>query len=99
VLLPLVLVAADVLVYGNSPRGSLSAYYYHSSWLHVWFIGSLWAIGVGLMVYMATRKSSVAGFISSTAGLAALVVALFRPATRANRPRGRPSSAFSLPPW
>ena len=77
VLLPIMLIGSDLLVFGNAPRGSLSAYYYHPSFLHVWFIGSLWAIGVGLMVYMGTRKSSTAGLISSFAGVAALVVALF----------------------
>lgn len=76
VLLPLMLITCDVVVFGNTPRDSLSAYYYHPSFLHVWFIGSLWAIGVGLMVYMGTRKSSAAGFISSAAGVGALLVAL-----------------------
>lgn len=76
VLLPIVLVAVDVGS-GEPVRGSLSAYHYHPSWLHVWFSGSLWAVGVGLMVYMGTRKSSIAGLISSFAGVAALVVSLF----------------------
>jgi hypothetical protein len=58
-------------------RGSLSAYYYHTSPLSDWFVGSLWAIGVGLMVYMGTRKSSVANTISWIAGVAAIVVSLF----------------------
>jgi|SRR5215211_867200 len=76
VLLPVVLVIADVAT-GRPVRGSLSAYHYHPSWLHVWFSGSLWAVGVGLMVYMGTRKSSVAGLVSTLAGVAALVVSLF----------------------
>ena len=58
-------------------RGSLSAYYYHPSPLGDWFVGSLWAIGVGLMVYMGTRKSSWANLISWAAGAAAIVVSLF----------------------
>lgn len=58
-------------------RGSLSAYYYHASPLRDWFVGSLWAIGVGLMAYMGTRKSSIANGVSWAAGLAALVVSLF----------------------
>ena len=77
VLLPIMLIGSDLVVFGNAPRGSLSAYYYHPSFLHVWFVGSLWAIGVGLMVYMGTRKSSTAGLLSTFAGVAALVVALF----------------------
>ena len=71
------LIGVDYVGFGNTPLGSLSAYYHHPSFLHVWFIGSLWAIGVGLMVYMGTRKSSLAGLVSSAAGVAALVVALF----------------------
>jgi Protein of unknown function (DUF998) len=57
-------------------RGSLSAYYYHPSPLRDWFVGSLWAIGVGLMVYMGTRRSW-ANLISWVAGFAALAVSLF----------------------
>ena len=76
VLLPIVLVSVD-MASGRPVRSSLSAYHYHPSWLHVWFSGSLWAVGVGLMVYMGTRKSSIAGLISTLAGVAALVVSLF----------------------
>jgi uncharacterized protein DUF998 len=57
-------------------RGSLSAYYYHPSPLRDWFVGSLWAIGVGLMVYMGTRRSW-ANLISWVAGFAAIAVSLF----------------------
>lgn len=57
-------------------RGSLSAYYYHPSPLRDWFVGSLWAIGVGLMVYMGTRRSW-ANLISWVAGFAAITVSLF----------------------
>jgi hypothetical protein len=82
VLLPTFIVAWDLAAdaVNQHPwqlRGSLSAYYYHSSPLGDWFVGSLWAIGVGLMVYMGTRKSSSANFISWTAGAAAVVVSLF----------------------
>lgn len=82
VLLPTVLVASDLgsdFVQGRAltPRGSLSAYYYHPAPLGDWFVGSLWAIGVGLMVYMSIRKSSRANAVSWTAGSAAIVVALF----------------------
>ena len=57
-------------------RGSLSAYYYHPSPLRDWFVGSLWALGVGLMVYMGTRRSW-ANLISWIAGFAAIAVSLF----------------------
>ena len=70
-------------------RGSLSAYYYHPSPLGDWFVGSLWAIGVGLMVYMGTRRSSRANFISWVAGSAAIVVsACFPPTTVVRRRPG-----------
>jgi hypothetical protein len=82
VLLPTFIVVWDLV--GDSVnqrpwqlRGSLSAYYYHPSPLGDWFVGSLWAIGVGLMVYMGTRKSSSANAISWAAGVAALGVSLF----------------------
>jgi Protein of unknown function (DUF998) len=82
VLLPTFIVvwdlAGDTMNHGPwQLRGSLSAYYYHSSPIGDWFVGSLWAIGVGLMVYMGTRKSSWANIISWAAGVAALVVSLF----------------------
>lgn len=83
VLLPTFIVVVDLLGDALDPqrpwglRGSLSAYYYHPSPLGDWFVGSLWAIGVGLMVYMGTRKSSRANFISWVAGFAAIVVSLF----------------------
>jgi hypothetical protein len=81
VLLPTFLVAwhlgSEIVTDGPlGLRGSLSAYYYHSSPLRDWFVGSLWAIGVGLMVYMGTRKSW-ANLISWIAGFAALAVSLF----------------------
>jgi hypothetical protein len=82
VLLPTFIVVWDLMGESISQRpwrlrGSLSAYYYHPSPLRDWFVGSLWAIGVGLMVYMGTRKSSWANAISWAAGVAALVVSLF----------------------
>ena len=57
--------------------GSLSAYYYQPRPLGDWFVGSLWAIGVGLLVYVGTRKSLFASVVSAVAGLAAVVVTLF----------------------
>lgn len=83
VLLPTFLIVWDLgsdLLDRDRPlglRGSLSAYYYHPSPLGDWFVGSLWAIGVGLMVYMGTRRSSRANLVSWAAGVAALVVSLF----------------------
>ena len=83
VLLPTFIVVTDLVGDTLDPqrewglRGSLSAYYYHPSPLGDWFVGSLWAIGVGLMVYMGTRRSSRANFISWVAGSAAIVVSLF----------------------
>jgi hypothetical protein len=81
VLLPTVIWIWDLssdLLAGRPLRllGSLSAYYYHPMPLGDWFVGSLWAIGVGLMVYMGIRKSSWGNRISWAAGLAAVAVAL-----------------------
>ena len=82
VLLPTFIVAWDLGsdAWNHQPaglRGSLSAYYYHQRPLSDWFVGSLWAIGVGLLVYMGTRKSNASNLISIGAGVAALVVSLF----------------------
>ncbi len=82
VLLPAVLVVADLwgdLRHGrhlNLP-GALSDYYYASAPWGDWFVGCLFAIGVGLMGYMATRARTMGNTISWVSGLAAVGLALF----------------------
>lgn len=79
-LLPTMLITFDLV--GDSLRreplglrGSLSAYYYGTWPLRDWFVGCLWAIGAGLLVYMGTRRSA-ANVISCAAGAAAIIVSL-----------------------
>ena len=76
VLLPFVLVVGNWVVFGQSRiLASLSAYY-HSD-MRNWFVGSLWAIGSGLLVYLAARRNLADSVISFVAGLLAVGVALF----------------------
>ena len=76
VLLPPVLVIGNWLVFGAARiLPSLSAYY-HSD-MRNWFVGSLWAIGSGLLVYLAARRNLADSVISFVAGLLAVGVALF----------------------
>jgi hypothetical protein len=76
VLLPLVLVIGNWMVLGQSRiLPSLSAYYH--SGMRNWFVGSLWAIGSGLLVYLAARRNLADSVISFVAGLLAVGVALF----------------------
>jgi hypothetical protein len=42
-----------------------------------WFVGSLWAIGSALLVYLAARRNLADSVISFVAGLLAVGVALF----------------------
>ncbi len=56
-------------------RDALSDYYY--SVLRNWFVGSLFTIGAGLLVYMATKRSRPDGVLSFIAGVCAIAVALF----------------------
>jgi hypothetical protein len=76
ILLPFALVIGNWMVFGQSRiLPSLSAYY-HSD-MRNWFVGSLWAIGSGLLVYLAARRNLADSVISSVAGLLAVGVALF----------------------
>jgi hypothetical protein len=76
VLLPFVLVIGNWMVFGQSRiLPSLSAYYH--SGMRNWFVGSLWAIGSGLLVYLAARRNLADSVISFVAGLLAVGVALF----------------------
>ncbi|HEY5821172.1 MAG TPA: DUF998 domain-containing protein [Propionibacteriaceae bacterium] len=74
VALPIALVVGDALWF-DQPwfRPSISDYY--NSGMRDWFVGSLWAIGAGLLVYMATRRNDWDNRISIVAGVLAILVA------------------------
>jgi len=75
VALPFSLIVGEPVMSGNwSVRDALSDYYY--SGLRNWFVGSLFAIGAGLLVYMATKRSRPDGVLSFIAGVCAILVAL-----------------------
>ena len=76
VLLPLVLVIGNRTVFGQSGILPTLSDYYHSD-MRNWFVGSLWAIGSGLLVYLAARRNLADSVISFVAGLLAVGVALF----------------------
>jgi hypothetical protein len=76
VLLPLVLVIGNRTVFGQSGILPSLSDYYHSD-MRNWFVGSLWAIGSGLLVYLAARRNLADSVISFVAGLVAVGVALF----------------------
>ena len=76
VLLPLVLVIGNRTVFGQSGILPTLSDYYHSD-MRNWFVGSLWAIGSGLLVYLAARRNLADSVISFVAGLFAVGVALF----------------------
>ena len=86
---PLVLVFAEPLAFDGQPfvRGSLSAYYYSGA--RELFVGLIWAISVFLVTYKILEWSREA-LLSTAAGLAAIVVAVF--------PTGRPGDGFALTP-
>ena len=76
VLLPIVLVVGNRVVFGQSDLLPSLSGYYHSD-MRNWFVGSLWAIGSGLLVYLAARRNLADSVISFVAGLLAVGVALF----------------------
>jgi hypothetical protein len=76
VLLPIVLVGGNRVVFGQSDLLPSLSGYYHSD-MRNWFVGSLWAIGSGLLVYLAARRNLADSVISFVAGLLAVGVALF----------------------
>jgi hypothetical protein len=90
VLLPPALVLLEPALFDGlpAPRGSLSAYYY--SGLRELFVGGLWAIGVFLVVYKFL-DFSWESLLSSLAGLAAVLVAVF--------PTERPGDGVTLTPF
>ena len=89
-LLPPALVLLEPALFDGlpAPRGSLSAYYY--SGVREIFVGGLWAIGVFLIVYKLLDVSWE-GVLSSLAGLAAVLVAVF--------PTERPGDGVPLNPF
>jgi len=64
------------MVFGQSSILPSLSDYYHSD-MRNWFVGSLWAIGSGLLVYLAARRNLADSVISFVAGLLAVGVALF----------------------
>jgi hypothetical protein len=89
-LLPPALVLLEPALFEGlpAPRGSLSAYYY--SGVRELFVGGLWAIGVFLIVYKLLDVSWE-GVLSSLAGVAAVLVAVF--------PTERPGDGVPLTPF
>jgi hypothetical protein len=89
VLLPPLLVLLEPLLFGGQPfpRGSLSAYYY--SGVRELFVGLLCAIGVFLVIYKVVDRTREAR-VSTYAGIAAIVVALF--------PTGKPGAGVPSTP-
>lgn len=75
VLLAPVVVLGDHWIFHQPWRPTLSHYYYSS--MRNWLVGSLWAIGSGLLIYLARYKNRGDSFISFTAGLLAIGVAMF----------------------
>lgn len=90
VLLPPLLVFLEPALFDGLPfpRGSLSAYYY--SGMREVFVGGLWAIGVFLFVYKFL-DFSWESLLSSVAGVAAVVVAVF--------PTERPGDGIAPTPF
>jgi hypothetical protein len=90
ILLPPALVLIEPALFEGlpAPRGSLSAYYY--SGVRELFVGGLWAIGVFLVVYKFL-DFSWEGLLSSLAGVAAVLVAVF--------PTERPGDGVALTPF
>ena len=86
---PLVLVFGEPLAFDGQPfvRGSLSAYYYSGA--RELFVGLIWAISVFLITYKTLEWTREA-LLSTVAGLAAIVVAVF--------PTARPGDGFPLTP-
>jgi hypothetical protein len=76
VLLPLVLVIGNCVLFGQTSILPSLSDYYHSD-MRNWFVGSLWAIGSGLLVYLAARRNLADSVISFVAGLVAVGVGLF----------------------
>jgi hypothetical protein len=75
VLMPPVIVFGNMLIFGQSGfEPSLSDYYFTG--MRNWFVGSLWAIGAGLLVYLAARRNAWDSWFSFVAGLLAIAVAL-----------------------
>lgn len=75
VLMPPVIVIGNIIFFGQTGyQPSLSDYYFTD--MRNWFVGSLWAIGAGLFVYLASRKNAWDSWLSFVAGLLAIAVAL-----------------------
>lgn len=87
--LPPLLVFLEPILFDGQPfpRGSLSAYYY--SGVRELFVGILCAIGVFLVIYKITERTRESR-VSTYAGLAVIVVALF--------PTGRPGAKVPATP-
>lgn len=87
--LPPLLVFLEPILFDGQPfpRGSLSAYYY--SGVRELFVGLLCAIGVFLVIYKIAERTRE-GRVSTYAGIAVIVVALF--------PTGRPGAKVPATP-
>jgi hypothetical protein len=78
---PVLLYAGGSLVYGISPRNTMSEYYYAApagstdAPMRVWFVGLLFAIGVFLMLYRGFTQRE--NFFLNAAGVLAICVAVF----------------------
>jgi hypothetical protein len=97
VLLPIVLVGGNRVVFGQSNLLPSLSGYYHSG-MRNWFVGSLWAIGSGLLVYLAARRNLADSVISFVAGLLAVGVALFPTNPPTPSRRSSPSFTWHSPP-
>jgi hypothetical protein len=88
-LLPPLLVFLEPILFDGQPfpRGSISAYYY--SGVRELFVGMLCAIGVFLVIYKVAERTRE-GRVSTYAGLAVIVVALF--------PTGKPGDKVPSTP-
>ncbi len=87
VLMPPVIVFGNIIFFGQTAyQPSLSDYYFTG--MRNWFVGSLWAIGAGLFVYLAARKNAWDSWLSFVAGLLAIAVALL--------PTNAPSTAATV---
>jgi hypothetical protein len=87
--LPPLLVFLEPILFDGQPfpRGSLSSYYY--SGVRELFVGILCAIGVFLIIYKVSERTRE-GRVSTYAGIAVIVVALF--------PTGKPGAAVPATP-
>ncbi|HWC33932.1 MAG TPA: hypothetical protein VG650_03800 [Mycobacteriales bacterium] len=76
ILLPVVLVGVNWMIWGRiKPLPSISAYYY--THVGVWFVGTMFAIGIFLICYRYDTPIRALSHLTTVAGIAAIVVGLF----------------------